>query len=247
MHAQITIVPASDPFESESCIEQKFVFDTTNKDLLLEWLDFHLVRDPAFYFGPVVSLYYDTPSLSFYGQVCDGDFIKTKIRLRWYQTRFAPEQESVTCYLEIKRKYGARRQKQRQQLALETRFLSGDLFSHPAIVDAPNDMPEARATGGGLLVPVLIVQYERFRFVDPRSGARISLDTGVVCSGANAAYIADAAPLVLETDVLEVKGILDGLPGCLLPISRHLRKRSFSKYAACCAALMEPSRSRRLI
>jgi VTC domain len=247
MYPQITIVPAPDPFESESCIEQKYVFDTANKDLLLEWLEFHLVRDPSFYFGPVVSLYYDTPSLSFYGQVCDGDFIKTKIRLRWYQTRFPPEQQSVTCYLEIKRKYGVRRHKQRQPLALETCSLSGDLFSHPAILEAPNGMPEARATGRGLLVPVVIVQYERFRFVDPRSGSRISLDTGVLCPAANAAYIVDAAPVVLETDVLEVKGVLDGLPDCLLPISRHLRKRSFSKYATCCASLIEPSRSRRLL
>jgi hypothetical protein len=195
----------------------------------------------------VVSLYYDTPSLSFYGQVCDGDFIKTKVRLRWYQTHFQPEQQSVTCYLEIKRKFGTRRHKQRQQLVLETRALSGDLFSQPAILEAPNDVPEARATGHGQLVPILIVQYERFRFVDPGSGSRISLDTGIVCPGANAAYIADAAPAVLETDVLEVKGILDGLPGCLLPISRHLRKRSFSKYATCCASLIEPSRSRRLL
>jgi hypothetical protein len=245
MHGQITIVPASDPFQSESCIEQKYVFDTANKDLLLEWLDFHLVRDPAFYFGPVVSLYYDTPSLSFYGQVCDGDFIKTKIRLRWYQTHFPPEQQSVTCYLEIKRKFGARRHKQRHQLALETRFLSGDLFSQPAILEAPNGMPEARATGRGLLVPVLIVHYERFRFIDPHSGSRIALDTGIVCSRSNSAYLAGVAPVVLGSDVLEVKGVLDALPGCLLPVSRHLRKQSFSKYATCCALLTAAPPSRR--
>jgi VTC domain len=245
MYGRITIVPASDPFASESCIEQKYVFDTANKELLLEWLEFHLVPDRAFYFGPVVSLYYDTPSLSFYGQVCDGDFIKTKIRLRWYQMDFPPEQQSVSCYLEIKRKYGARRQKQRRQLVLEARFLTGDLFSHPAILEAPNSVPEARAAGRGLLVPVLIVHYERFRFIDPRSGSRISLDTGIVCSRANSAYLAGAGPVALRSDVLEVKGGLDALPGSLLPIARHLRKRSFSKYAAGCASLIAATQSMR--
>jgi VTC domain len=245
MYGQITIVPASDPFESQSCIEQKYVFGRANKELVLEWLEFHLVRDPAFYFGPVVSLYYDTPSLSLYNQVCNGEYIKTKVRLRWYQTHFPPEQQSVTCYLEIKRKYGARRQKQRQDVTFETRFLVGDLFSYPAILEAPNGMPEARATGRGLLVPVLIVHYERFRFIDPCSGSRIALDTGIVCSRSNSAYLAGVAPVVLGSDVLEVKGGLDALPRCLLPIGRHLRKRSFSKYATCCRSLIALSRSRR--
>jgi hypothetical protein len=245
MYDPITIVPAFDPRDHESCIEQKFIFDAADKGLLLEWLDFHLVRDPVFYYGPVVSLYYDTPSLSFYFQVCNGDFIKTKVRLRWYQSHFPPEQESVICYLEIKRKYGARRHKQRQQLELEIRCLSGDLFSHPAILEAPNGVPEARATGRGLLVPILIVHYERFRFIDPRSGSRIALDTGIVCSRSNSAYLAGAAPVAFGSDVLEVKGVLDALPDCLVPVSRHLRKQSFSKYATCCALLTAPSPSRR--
>jgi VTC domain len=245
MYDPIAIVPVFDPRDHESCIEQKFFFDTANKSLLLEWLDFHLVRDPVFYHGPVVSLYYDTPSLSFYGQVCDGDFIKSKIRLRWYQTQFPPEQRSVTCYLEIKRKYGARRQKQRQNVTLETRFVVGDLFSEPAILEAPNRMPEARALGQSILLPILVVHYERFRFIDPRSGSRISLDTGIVCSRANSAYLPGTAPVALGSDVIEVKGVLDGLPDCLLPVSRHLRKQSFSKYATCCALLTAPSPSRR--
>jgi hypothetical protein len=193
----------------------------------------------------VVSLYYDTPSLTLYRQVCDGEYIKTKVRLRWYQTHFPPEQQRATCYLEIKRKYGVRRQKQRQDVTFETRFLVGDLFSYPAILEAPNGVPEARATGRGLLVPILVVQYERFRFIDPCTGSRIALDTGIVCSRSNSAYLAGAAPVALGSDVLEVKGVLDALPACLLPVSRHLRKQSFSKYATCCALLTAPSPSRR--
>jgi hypothetical protein len=44
MYDPITIVPAFDPNDYESRIEQKFVFDTASKGLLLEWLDFHLAR-----------------------------------------------------------------------------------------------------------------------------------------------------------------------------------------------------------
>src|SRR5918996_741170 len=211
MNDRITIIPAFDPLERESCIEQKFVFNAAKKDVLLDWLEFHFERDSSFYFGPIVTLYYDTPSLSLYGQVRNGDYLKTKVRLRWYQKHFPPEQRSVSCYMEIKQKCGTRRYKQRQPQTLEPGCLTGDIFSQPAILEAPYELAELHVFARNVLVPILLVEYERFRFIDPVSGSRISLDSRITCSRANSAYLADA-PLAWATDVLEIKGDLDELP-----------------------------------
>lgn len=240
MNAHATLVPQFGWDEAQSDIEQKYLFHAARKHLLLDWLEFHAVRDPEFYFSPVLSLYYDTPGLRFYREVCDGDYLKTKVRLRWYQKALAGQQHGLDCYLEIKRKSGARRYKSRQHLTLEPRCLTGDIFSQREIMAAPEALPEVRPAARGVLVPILIVEYERYRFIEPRSGARIALDVGIHCSRANPAYLTGAPPVHLSTGVLEVKGALDALPGCLRPMQRHLRKQSFSKYARCCGLLIDP-------
>jgi VTC domain-containing protein len=240
MSGQVSILPSLRPDGNDSSIEQKFLFDATRRELLLDWLECHLVRDPEFYFSPIVSLYYDTPSLSLYDEVRNGDYLKTKVRLRWYEKEFLPGQESVSCFFEIKRKFGARRQKRRKPLTLDPRCFHGDLFFHPTIREVPDTLPEWRLLVRGVLVPLLVVDYARFRFIEPHSGARISLDTGISCSRVNSAYLAGTAPAPLEVGVLEVKGSLDSLPRCLRPVERHLRKQSFSKYAHCCELLIDP-------
>jgi VTC domain-containing protein len=243
MSAHVTLVRPSDRDEDAGIIEQKFLFDGFKSALLLDWLEFHAVRDREFYFSPILSLYYDTPELRFYQEVCNGDYLKTKVRLRWYQRQFPAEQETVDCFLEIKGKSGARRYKRRQQLALGASSLTGDLFSRNAILGVPEALPEIRLVAGGILVPVLIVEYERFRFFDPRSGSRIALDVGIGCRRANAAYLPGVPPVRLGSGVLEVKGALDTLPEWLRPIQGHLRKQSFSKYAHCCGLLIDPFRT----
>lgn len=248
MNRQVTILPGLDPGEDgNTTIEQKFLFQSAAKEMLLDWLQFRLVRDPKHYHGPIVSLYYDTPALRFYGEVCNGDYLKTKVRLRWYQTAFPPEQRLVDCFLEIKQKFGVRRYKRRQKMTLEPACLTGDLFSHTAIRAVPESMPPLILLARGLLVPLLIVEYERFRFIDPRSGSRIALDIGITCSRANPAYLRGTAPVKLNAGVVEVKGALDALPDCLRPMQRHLRKRSFSKYARCCELLIGTSGIRRAV
>ena len=246
MNPQVTILPGLDSGDDDdSTIEQKFLFQAVAKPALLDWLEFRLVRDPAHYHGPIVSLYYDTPALRFYNEVRNGDYLKTKVRLRWYQAVFPPEQGLADCFLEIKQKFGVRRYKRRQPVTLETGCLSGDLFSHPAILAMPELMPRLILLARGLLVPLLVVEYERFRFIDPRTGSRIALDNRITCSRANSAYLSGTAPVTLPVGVVEVKGSRDTLPECLRPIERHLRKRSFSKYARCCELLVDSSSRRR--
>jgi hypothetical protein len=248
MNRQVTILPGLDPGgDDDSTIEQKFLFQPAAKDLLLDWLEFRFVRDPEHYHGPIISLYYDTPALRFFDEVRNGDYLKTKVRLRWYQTVFPPEQALADCFLEIKQKFGVRRYKRRQSLALEPSCLKGDLFTHPAIRAVPENMSRLILLARGIIVPVLIVEYERFRFIDPRTGSRIALDSGITCSRANSAYLSGMTPVTLPVGVVEVKGALDTLPDGLRPMQRHLRKQSFSKYARCCELLIGPSLIRRAV
>jgi VTC domain-containing protein len=242
MSARVSILPPLGLARNESVIEQKFLFEAAKQGLLLDWLEFHLVRDPEFYFSPIITLYYDTPALSLYGEARNGDYLKSKVRLRWYEAAFAADQQTVRCFVEIKLKFGARRQKRRKSLALDPSCLSGDLFSHRTILEAPDVLPEWRLLARGILVPLLTVEYERFRFIEPRSGARIALDRRIGCSRANAAYLAGAVPISLASGVLEVKGASDTLPEFLRPMQRHLRKQSFSKYSRCCDLLIDPCR-----
>ena len=246
MSGQVALLPQFDLEKDESSIEQKFLFDAGKKGLLLEWLEFHFLRDPEFYFNPIISLYYDTPGLRFYNEAINGDYFKNKVRLRWYQKVFSPEQQTVNCFLEIKRKFGARRSKRRQPLRLNPDCLRGDLFSHPAVLSAPDAMPELRLLARGMLMPLLVVEYERFRFFDPLSGSRIALDSRIVCSRVNPAHLHGPAPVGIAAGVLEVKGALDTLPPSLTPLKRHLRKQSFSKYARCCGLVVDPGSTRRL-
>jgi hypothetical protein len=243
MSSRASLLRGFDPAENDSSIEQKFFFDALKKDLLLDWLEFHFVRDPEFYFSPILSVYYDTPSLSLYNEVRNGDYLKTKVRLRWYQREFSAGQQSVKCFLEIKQKFGARRRKRREPVTVDVQSLTGDLFSQPRILEAPDALPEWHLLVRGILVPLLLVEYERFRFVDPYTGARISLDSGISCARANAAYLAGAVPVRLSSGVLEIKSARDTLPQRLQPMGRYLRKQSFSKYASCCQFLIEPKSS----
>jgi hypothetical protein len=81
--------------------------------------------------------------------------------------------------------------------------------------------------------PVLQLRYRRDRYIEPATGARVSLDADVRATAVNPRFIAacDATPLGLA--VLEIKGAEEELPQRLRPLLRlGMRQRSFSKYLA---------------
>jgi hypothetical protein len=237
---RVATIAALDDRMDDGTIEQKYLFAGAKKQLILDWLDFHLVRSPEFYFGPILSLYYDTPSFDLYGQVSDGDYLKNKVRLRWYQANFASPAQTVNCYLELKHKCGSIRKKCRTLVKLEAGCLAGNIFEDDAIASLPGQLPELRSLFRLPLMPMLVVEYQRYRFIDPQTGARVSLDTNIGCRRANASHLPVATPVELGCGVLEVKGKGDKLPESLRPLNRHLKKQSFSKYAKCCEYLMAP-------
>lgn len=240
MALQIATLPGLDDFFASGEIEQKFTYRWTDKDILRDWLEFHCLRDAAFYRGPIISLYYDTPSLDFYREARNGDYLKTKVRLRWYQNVFTSSGQMVDCFFEIKRKRGALRHKQRQAVTLPAGCLTGDLFSAAQVADLPHDMGGFGCFNRGILVPLLVVEYQRCRYVDAHSGARIALDFAIGCGRANDSYISGAVPIESAFGVLEIKSKGAELPEFLRPMRGYLNRQSFSKYALCCQRLLDP-------
>ena len=100
----------------------------------------------------------------------------------------------------------------------------------------------ARTLEGDLpawLLPVMMVRYERHRFVEPVSGARVSLDFRIEAPRANRVLLGQGGPVRLGVAVVEVKGAGEELPRALRPLA-HLgaRRASFSKYGELGLALL---------
>src|SRR5690606_25689430 len=90
------------------------------------------------------------------------------------------------------------------------------------------------------LLPSALICYRRERFIDPASGARISIDSGIHCGWFNLSLAPLTAPAVLGAGVLEVKGATRHLPRSLEPVASLLFKYSFSKYAQCLEKISYP-------
>lgn len=108
------------PFRSEL----KYLVRHADQEVLLENWRRYLVKDPFTNedaVTPVLSQYYDSPSLRFYEEKLDGLWFRNKVRLRVYANRF---RGGAAAFLEIKQRLGDKVHKIRQRLE---NFLPSDL------------------------------------------------------------------------------------------------------------------------
>src|SRR5574341_1843922 len=192
MTARTSLPTRFDPVNSDTTVEQKYVFAGMYADLLNSWLTSHCDLDPEFPLGTIWSLYYDTPTLQLYEEKRNSDYLKTKIRLRWYdafdESWTAGNPDEVRCFLEVKSKVGSVRTKGRVPVTMPRRQLE-DPFLQDPVVELPrrsgmdiDDLPSA-------LLPMLLIRYERARFGDPVTGSRIALDTRIKAVAAHPHYV----------------------------------------------------------
>jgi hypothetical protein len=96
-------------------IELKYLVDWRQREILLNafrpYLEAAAHTDERGSY-PILSLYFDTPSLLFYDEKLDGEMLRTKVRLRGYGVELP---QLAPCFLEIKRKVDARIIKYRKQ------------------------------------------------------------------------------------------------------------------------------------
>lgn len=234
----MTTAPRSE--SEQASFEHKFLFSRCNHAFILSFLKNSLAPDPAFNCGRVSSIYYDTPTLDLYHEKRASTFLKTKVRLRWYGDAARVEGQ-VHCYLEVKTKTGGTRQKRRVSVQVPAKLLAKKDISAREFADMPQLLPTIGHNFEGALVPVLMVQYERQRFVDPYTGMRIAVDTDICCPAVNRRFVPGLPPAYVPACVLELKGSERELPPWFMQLRHHVRKDAFSKYAACFEHLLQPA------
>jgi len=217
--------------------ETKFGFDVGRLPGVLGRLRARCRPDPRHPEGIIRSIYYDDHRWTFVEEKRNSDFLKTKVRLRWY-ARVDSGEPLGTGFLEAKFKLGSCRRKLRLETDLAATTIARLPLDGPELATIPQLLAQEgsgfRGVLPGPLLPAFEIEYHRRRFVEPRSGARLSIDSSIRVSRVNARRMPPSREIAFPRAVLEVKGEFQELP----PILRDLnplgcRKEAFSKYGAC--------------
>jgi len=119
------IRPPLAPSESQSLeTEIKYVVSAYRTKMALRMLERACIPDPKFPFGVVSSIYYDSQNWDYLREKRDSDYLKTKVRLRWYEQIQVTKEGADTSFAEIKYRIGSKRLKIRMPTEFPGRYLS---------------------------------------------------------------------------------------------------------------------------
>ena len=200
-------------------------------DLARRLLERYGQRDPAFPAAIVWTIYYDTPALASLGEKINSDYLKQKIRVRWYSD--LDGRPAGPSFVEAKHRVGNRRIKVRTTLPCSADELASWDLEDPRLLQLPLLLKEHGIHLRDPWRPILLLRYRRDRFIERLSRSRVSLDTDIAAAAVNSRTVSAADYSPLGSAVLEVKGSADELPLALRGLL-HLgaQKCSFSKYLA---------------
>jgi len=210
-------------------VEQKFFILPQRESLALALLRRVCRKDPEHPAGQVNSLYFDTPDLDQHERSDSGEPTKDKVRIRWYGGEYDPHRtcravdaaDDVQVWLELKSRRGFTSTKQRVALAVPATALRFDALKD-GIVPATTLAMTMAGFGffsRALLRPVIVISYWRYRFVEPQTGFRISLDSRIRSSMVMPGIGHGERALELPGAVVEVKGPVFAVPGSLRQIA----------------------------
>lgn len=218
--------------------ELKFTLNNNAAHIIAEWLSSRCLPDPEFPAGIVSSIYYDTMDWRFMREKFNSDYLKTKIRLRWYSD-IDNEEACGESYIEAKFRTGSKRDKIRIKTDLLGDWLNTVDLENKKLLQIPHLLRSLGVVVAGHLVPVFKINYKRRRFIEPITGARLSLDYDISAPSVNHRIMPRTNPFFLKDAVFELKGILTELPDVLHQLTAlGCRKQSFSKYAFCYQKIM---------
>ena len=135
--------------------------------------------DPEFPGGIINTIYYDSPRLGHLAEKANSDFLKSKFRVRWYGHRDEVAKRPKEYFIEIKSRTGSLRSKRRIRIDNPQRHIGEFSMEHPYLRKVSQLLKEQGFFSKGHLMPVIMIRYNRRRFVDPSSGTRISLDSDI--------------------------------------------------------------------
>lgn len=220
-------------------LELKFVGERWRATAALRWLRLACRPDPAFPESTVFTIYYDTPALDCLAEKRNSDYLKRKIRLRWYRVG---DQVTDPAFLEVKSRIGSRREKRRVPMPFRSAWPTCGSLDIPSLRRVLGFLRPAGLAAADDYRPVLLVRYRRRRFIEPHTGSRVSLDSDIHAPAVSRAVGLAPNPLPLPMTVFEFKGRRDHLPESLRVLTTlGYRKASFSKYAACYDHALTPA------
>lgn len=209
--------------------ELKFSLPAGRVHMVRRRLEHLCRRDPEFPAAIVWTIYYDTPALDSLGEKLNSDYLKRKIRVRWYSD--LEGRAAGPAFVEAKLRVGTRRSKERARLPYPAEEIATWDLQDTRLLSLPLMLREKGILEQAAWLPMMRLRYRRDRFVEPLSRSRVSLDADIAASAVNRRFVSTIDSSPLATAVLEVKGASDELPialRSLLPIGLH--KRSFSKF-----------------
>lgn len=227
--------PASGNDQKWERIERKFFVSPEKTFLVRNLLAQTCLKDKLYHRGVINSLYFDTPDLDHYWKSDDGDYGRHKIRIRWYDS--PPDAcRTFPVYLELKSKNGFASSKQRRKILVpadrvNTVRIDNTIINMDIILRTLTEFgyfPEDR------LHPVILISYERFRFVEILTDARLSFDFKIRSTLAAMHLGYSRKSLMLAGGVVEIKGLRMEIPHSLRTLnSIGIDWTRFSKYASC--------------
>ncbi len=222
---------AAPPASSEAERELKFTFSSARAHIARRWLERTCRRDPEFPTAIVWTVYYDSPALAALGEKINSDYLKRKIRVRWYTD--AAGVVAGPAFVEAKFRVGTQRAKVRERLPYRAEEVAEWDLQDPRLLGFPALLRDRGVLGQDSWLPMLLIRYRRDRFLEPISRSRVSLDSDIAAAAANPRFFPVSDPSPLRAVVLEVKGSDDRLPTALHPLLHlGIQKRSFSKFLA---------------
>ncbi len=237
-------------------VEQKFFVHPSREALAFALLRRTCRKDQVYPVGQVNSLYLDTEDLEQHERSAAGELAKDKVRIRWYGEEHDPHrddggavhpaQETVRVWLELKSRRGFSSTKQRVEMNVPAAALSRHALARGIV--SPTTMVRTMAGfgffAGARLCPVIVVSYRRYRFIEPLTGFRISIDSHVRSTVVMPGIGRGERGLELPGAVVEVKGPAFDVPPPLREIAEIGSSWTrYSKYSACLDAHEAPQGS----
>ncbi|MGD8328523.1 MAG: VTC domain-containing protein [Acidobacteriota bacterium] len=213
--------------------EIKLVTPAARAATVSAWLAGRCPPDPKYPTGLVTSIYYDNRDAELLRAKINSDFIKYKVRARWYGD---PRSGAVLepAFIELKRKVGGRRFKTRLPLDVPAAQIAAARPSTLLLRRLLAGLREQGHWAGADLQPFLRIGFRRHRFIEPTTGSRISVDFDIRGCSVNPALLPQSNPAALAHAVIEVKGPAAELPRRLAWLrDMGCQPDSFSKYARC--------------
>lgn len=227
--------------QNTDILERKFFVPSEKIGFAYNLLRQVCLQDQEYPKSDISSLYFDTHGLDFYMSSKAGEFRKDKVRIRWYGNTECLQGE-MAVFLELKSREGFARRKSRQEVVVESSSLQvADLDR--GIVEN-NVLVGVMAKFGLHLVdtlrPVILISYNRYRFIDILTGARICLDYDIRSSMIAKGLGHGEKEIPLQGGVIEVKGSSWELPETLKSINiLDTGWSRFSKYSYCVESHLE--------